>query len=606
MVETPARGGSDRGLGAEGDTDAGGTQHRHVVGAVADGDGLCRWNAAFGGECHQGLALGLSGYDRRQHPAGDKAANNLQPIGDDTVEAQFGRNPLGEDREPAADERGRGAVAAHCRDQFARSRHQTNPSRGLVEDAGLDPGQQRGASLERSDKVDLRIHRLAGDLGDMRANAEDHCQFVEHFVFDNRRLEIGDEQPLAPLRRRLDQDIDRGDGDDGAHGFDDRRRIQRIENEIAGLVRRKPDGLGFDRQRFGDRRSEAGKTEAGSAGDQGEDDAHMRSSYALKRMNNKRLAADHALAPAVIVIAGPTASGKSALASALAEAFTGTVINADSLQCYRDLKILSARPDAADCARVPHRLYGFLDAAERGSVGSWRVRALTEVTTAAKDGRLPIIVGGTGLYLRALTQGLATFPEIPEAVRQKALMLHRTLGGAAFRGHLAGLDADSARRLQAGDTQRLVRAYEVVRATGIPIGAWRCRPQEPAPYRFATVLLMPPRDRLYAACDARFAAMIERGALDEAATLAARGLDPDLPAMKAVGLPELMRHLRGEVSVTEAVANARRATRRYAKRQMTWFRHQMAPDVILDEQFSESLLRRSRQFIDEFLLTGRE
>ena len=606
MVETPARGGSDCGLGAEGDADAGGTQHRHVVGAVADGDGLRRWNAALGGECQQGLALGLTGYDRRQHPAGDAAADNLQPIGDDAVEAEFGRNPLGEDREPAADERGRGAVAAHRRDQFARSRHQTNPSGGLIENAGLDPGQQRDASLERGDKVDLCIHRLAGDLGNMRANAEDQGQFVEHLVFDNRRFEIGNEEPLAPLRRRLDQDIDRGADDDGAHGFDDRRRVQRIENKIAGLVRRKPDGLGFDRKRLGDRRGEVGKTGASCAGDQSEDDAHMRSSYALKRMNNKRLAADRALRPAIIVIAGPTASGKSTLALALAEAFTGTVINADALQCYRDLEILTARPDAADCARVPHRLYGFLDAAERGSVGDWRTRALAEMAAAPEEGRLPIVVGGTGLYLRTLALGLAPFPEIPETIRQKALALHRTLGGAAFREHLAGLDADSARRLHAGDTQRLVRAYEVVRATGIPIGAWRCRPQEPAPYRFATVLLMPPRERLYAACDARLSAMIKRGALDEAAALAARELDPALPAMKAVGLPELMRHLRGEAPLTEAVAEAQRATRRYAKRQMTWFRHQMAPDLILDEQFSASLLHRSRQFINQFLLTGPE
>ena len=268
--------------------------------------------------------------------------------------------------------------------------------------------------------------------------------------------------------------------------------------------------------------------------------------------------------------------------------------------------ILTARPDAANCARVPHRLYGFLDAAERGSVGSWRALALAEMERATTAGRLPIVVGGTGLYLRALALGLAPVPDIPQAVRQKALALHRALGGAAFREQLARLDADSARRLHAADSQRLVRAYEVVRATGIPIGAWRCQRHVQAAYRFTTVLLMPPRDRLYAACDARFAAMIERGALAEAAALAGRGLDPGLPAMKAVGLPELIRHLRGEIPLAEAVAAAQRATRRYAKRQMTWFRHQIAPDLILDEQFSQSLLHRSRQFIDEFLLTGRE
>jgi tRNA dimethylallyltransferase len=327
-------------------------------------------------------------------------------------------------------------------------------------------------------------------------------------------------------------------------------------------------------------------------------------SYPLKRTGDKRPDANCEPAPPVLVITGPTASGKSALALDLAAGAGGTVINADSLQCYRDLEILTARPQPSALARAPHRLYGFLDAAERGSAGSWRERALAEIVVATKAGRLPIVVGGTGLYIRALTDGLAPFPEIPEEARQEAAALHRTLGGAAFREHLAGLDPDAARRLCAGDTQRLVRAYAVVRATGVPIGAWRARPHPAAPYRFATILLMPPRERLYAACDARFAAMIERGALTEAAALAGRGLDPGLPAMKAVGLPELIGHLRSEMPLTEAVAAAQRATRRYAKRQMTWFRYQSRPDLIIVEQLSQSLLRRSRQFIDEFLLTG--
>jgi tRNA dimethylallyltransferase len=270
------------------------------------------------------------------------------------------------------------------------------------------------------------------------------------------------------------------------------------------------------------------------------------------------------------------------------------------------LKVLTARPGRTNCARIPHRLYGFLDAAKRGSVGGWRALALAEMERAATAGRLPIVVGGTGLYLRALALGLAPFPDIPQAVRQNALALHRALGGAAFREQLARLDADSARRLHAGDTQRLVRAYEVVCATGIPIGTWRCQRHAPATYRFTTVLLMPPRELLYAACEARFGTMIERGALAEAAALMGRGLDPDLPAMKAVGLPELMRHLRGEITIAEAVTAAQRATRRYAKRQMTWFRHQITPDLIFDEQLSQSLLHRSRQFIDEFLLTDWE
>jgi tRNA dimethylallyltransferase len=307
----------------------------------------------------------------------------------------------------------------------------------------------------------------------------------------------------------------------------------------------------------------------------------------------------------VILIAGPTASGKSTLALALAAALRGTIINADSLQTYRDLRILSARPDDAAMAQAPHRLYGYLDAAERGSVERWRALALSEIAAAHAAGRLPIVGGGTGLYLRALQHGLAAIPPIPTAIRAEAAELYKTLGGAAFRERLSVLDPAGAARLPPGDRQRLMRTFEVVRATGVPLGDWQARAVATSPYRFASVLLAPPREALYAACDARLRAMIEQGGLEEAAVLAARGLDPELPAMKAVGLPELLLHLRGEITLDEAVAAAQRATRRYAKRQVTWFRHQMVPDLVLNEKFSESLLRCSRHFIDQFLLTGK-
>jgi tRNA dimethylallyltransferase len=309
--------------------------------------------------------------------------------------------------------------------------------------------------------------------------------------------------------------------------------------------------------------------------------------------------------PPVILIAGPTASGKSALALELAAAFDGTIINADSLQVYRDLPILTARPEAAVMAVALHRLYGFLDAAERGSVGRWRVMALSEIDAAHTAGRLPIVVGGTGLYLRALQHGLASIPPIPAVIGGEAAELYERLGGAAFRERLAVLDPVAAGRLPAGDRQRLLRAWEVVRATGTPLSEWQAGTAAASPYRFASLLLAPPREALNSACDARFLGMIAKGALDEAAALGARGLSPDLPAMKAVGVRELLRHLRGEIARDEAVAAATRATRRYAKRQMTWFRHQMVPDLVLREQFSESLLHCSRHFIHNFLLTGR-
>jgi tRNA dimethylallyltransferase len=305
-----------------------------------------------------------------------------------------------------------------------------------------------------------------------------------------------------------------------------------------------------------------------------------------------------------IIIAGPTASGKSALALPLAERYGGTIINADALQCYRDLRVLAARPGAMAEARAPHRLYGFLDAAERGSAARWRALALAEIAASLNADRLPIVVGGTGLYLRALMQGLAPVPDIPSAIRAQAIALYDRLGGDQFREELAQLDPIAAARFPAGDRTRLTRAYEVVRATGRTIAAWQDQSASSTPYRFATILLAPPRPVLYAACDARFAAMIDAGGLDEAATLLARGLSPDLPAMKAVGLPELFSLLRGEVSLDTAIAAAQMATRRYAKRQTTWFRHQLSADLICIEQYSESFCRLARHFIDDFLLTG--
>ncbi len=611
MVETPARGGGDRRLGAKGDAEPGGLQHGEVVGPVADRDRLGRCDALGHGERGERVPLAGAGDDRRHHLAGQTAGGDLQPIGDDVVEAERARHSLGKDREPAGDECCCRTGPAHRGDQGCGSGGQANPRRRLVENAGLDPGQQRDAGLKRGGKVDFAIHRPPGDRGNPRAEPEDQRQLIEHLVFDDRRFEVGDEQLLAPARRRLNQDVDPAGTDDGTRaGGESRGILPRVEDQFAGFVRREPDRRGRDRQRHGDRGGVVPQAAIASGADQGEGNAHQGTSYAPRPSGDKRRDADLAKAwspmPPVVVIAGPTASGKSVLAVELAADLGATVINADALQCYRDLQILTARPDRVAIERAPHRLYGVLDAAERGSVGNWRGRAVAEIAAAAQSGRLALVVGGTGLYIRALTHGLAPFPVIPEPVRAQAQALYRRLGGAAFRRRLAELDPVAAERLPAGDSQRLVRAYAMVHATGRPIGAWRARPHAPLACRIATILLMPPRERLYAACDARFAAMIDAGALAEAAALMARELASDLPALKALGLPELMRHLRGETSLAEAVAAAQRATRHYAKRQTTWFRHQLAADLILDEQFSESLLRRSRQFIREFLLTGPE
>jgi len=234
---------------------------------------------------------------------------------------------------------------------------------------------------------------------------------------------------------------------------------------------------------------------------------------------------------------------------------------------------------------------------DRGEGQHWNIAPGNLYSTPQKIKLGP----ATGPIAIVLDQAI---PPIPPEVRAKAAALYGELGGERFRAELARLDPESAALLPSGDRQRLIRAFEIVRATGIPIGAWQRRKPDQAPYRFASILLMPPREALYAACDARFLRMIEAGALGEAAALAARALAPDLPAMKGVGVPELLRHLRGDISLDEAIALAMRETRRYAKRQTTWFRHQMAAGLRLNEQYSESLLRCSCHFVDQLLLTG--
>jgi tRNA dimethylallyltransferase len=277
-----------------------------------------------------------------------------------------------------------------------------------------------------------------------------------------------------------------------------------------------------------------------------------------------------------VILYGPTAGGKSALAIELAARLDGVIINADSLQLYAELEILTARPDAEALRQAPHRLYGTLPAAEAGSAARWRDWALAEIATALDAGKLPIVTGGTGLYLTALVQGLSPLPSADEAARAEATALYARLGGAAFRAALGKRDPAAAARLEPGDRQRLIRAWEVLEATGIALSDWQARPREPGhDLDFRMIGLLPPREDLYARIDGRFLGMIARGALDEARRFAELGLARTLPANRALGLPELRSHLAGEIGLDRAIAAAQQASRNYAKRQMTWFRHQM-------------------------------
>ncbi|MEP2830537.1 tRNA (adenosine(37)-N6)-dimethylallyltransferase MiaA [Parvibaculum sp.] len=304
-----------------------------------------------------------------------------------------------------------------------------------------------------------------------------------------------------------------------------------------------------------------------------------------------------------VLIAGPTASGKSALALLLAEKLGGEVVNADSMQVYREMRVLTARPSEAEEARVPHHLYGVVAAGQPLSAGRWAARAAQAMQEIAARGRLPILVGGTGLYFRALVEGLSPIPQIPADIREAA---RADVAEAGPHAHalLAEADPVLAETIRPSDKQRIARGIEVFRATGRPLSAWQKEPPVPlVTGDFARIVLTPERQWLRERIDRRFDLMLAEGALEEARGMAALDLDPALPAMKALGLRPLIRHLAGEISLAEASEAGKRESRAYAKRQETWFRTQMISWNAFFAQDSESLAAETLSFIDDLGLT---
>jgi tRNA dimethylallyltransferase len=314
--------------------------------------------------------------------------------------------------------------------------------------------------------------------------------------------------------------------------------------------------------------------------------------------------------PRALLVAGPTASGKSALAIAIAERFDGTIINTDSMQVYRELRVLTARPTAGEEARVPHRLYGVRPAAEAGSVAWWRDQALAAMDEARSAGRLPILTGGSGMYFAALTGGLADIPDPGQDARDEARRLLAEHGPAALHASLAHVDPATAARLKPEDSQRIARAWEVWRGTGLGLAAWQNRRSAPAPWRFSAILLDPPRDTLRAAIASRFDTMMRMGALDEVRALMALDLDPALPAMRAHGVPELSAYLRGGMSLQEAGHRTELVTGQYTKRQATWFRHhELAPQTrtnTINARFNDLAQFSERERVDLFTFIENE
>jgi tRNA dimethylallyltransferase len=293
----------------------------------------------------------------------------------------------------------------------------------------------------------------------------------------------------------------------------------------------------------------------------------------------------------VLVIGGPTASGKSGLALAAAAALSGVVINGDAMQVYDGLPLLTAQPAAADVTLAPHRLYGVLPPTEVCSAARWRDMALAEIEKALAENKFPIIVGGTGFYLKTLLKGISPIPDIPHEFRHRISLLQKEMGNPRFHAELAKRDPVMASRLHPFNTQRLIRAWEVLEATGKSLAEWQALPPVPPPanLRFLMVTLLPPREKLYAACNGRFAQMLDHGALEEAKKFKEQNL-PDAALSKALGYPELAAHLDGRTTLEEAITAAQQSTRHYAKRQVTWFRHQIKADHLLEAPESQKLL----------------
>jgi len=282
--------------------------------------------------------------------------------------------------------------------------------------------------------------------------------------------------------------------------------------------------------------------------------------------------------PLITLIAGPTASGKSRLALEMAARTGAVIVNADSQQLYADLRVMSARPSEADEAAAEHRLYGVADAGDAWSVGRWSRAVLPIVAKQVDRGQPVLLVGGTGLYFAALTKGLADIPEIPIEVRDVAAVAFDADGETAFRRRLSEVDAIAERRIETGDRQRLTRAWAVANCTGRSLSDWTAGTVPLlVPGCWVGLVVEPAREALYARCDARVSQMVTDGALDEVRALFVRGLDPALPAMKAVGVREFAAHLTGGMTLEAAIDATRQATRNYAKRQLTWFRNQ-TPD----------------------------
>ncbi len=567
-------------LGMECDAQPRFAQHGKVVCPIAHGHRLSNMQPMCQRQPAQVRKLCVGAKDRLPDLAGQVVALDHQGIGVLFVKSTLFRHAGGKEREPARYQRRVRAMPVHRAHQFPRTGIETYVLPCRLQQSGGHAAQQPDAFTQRGLKIHFPVHGLARDLGNAFTDTRMPCEVIQRFAIDDGAVHVRNQQPLAPSM---------GGNDDGVEGA--ARKFLAQGGNMRHVARAGRGARDLDRFAC---RQDGGGSPPGHVACSGNVRRAERCGVAMRdkdedvgrggggfshdvracgRDEIMTQGTETGLRPAVIV-AGPTCSGKSALALALARVIGGTIINTDSMQVYRELRILTARPTVAEEALLPHRLYGVLPAAQAGSVAWWREQALHAADEAWRAGRIPIFCGGTGMYFRALTDGLADIPDPPPEIRAEARAAVLAEGGPAIHARLMAVDPETASALRPGDTQRIARAWEVWRATGRGLSWWRTESVlPPLSARFVSVRLSPPRDLLRQAIAARFVAMMENGAVEEVRALLSCDLSPTLPAMRAHGVPELAAMLRGEMSRQDAITRAVQVTAQYTKRQSTWFAH---------------------------------
>lgn len=585
MVHARLGGGGHRRLGVKSNAEPGFLQHGEIVGSVADRQRLVGREAMGGGQFLERGELGRLAENGFGHAAGQAAVLDFQNIGAAFVEADGLADGRGEQGEAAGDQGGIGPMRAHGLHQRPSAGSQGDALFDrLVHHAGVEPGKQGDALAQRRLEGDLAAHGAFGDFRHHVLEPDEIGQFIDAFLADHGRIHIGEQQLLAPPFQRLDENIDRRGakakpqhGRRGAAvGRVGERAVVAIamggagcERNIGGLAGRESQGRARAGQALGGGGEEIGRQDfsAGRADQSGDMGHQVLNARNVKIRKNVR----------AILLAGPTASGKSARAVDLAREENGVVINADSMAVYRDLATLSARPSPEEMGEVPHLLFGHVGAECNYSVGLWLADARAALIEAERMEKLPIFVGGTGMYFKALLHGLSSIPAVPAEVRARVRAQAQGVAAEELHARLRARDPGTAAKLRPSDPQRILRALEIFEATGAPLASFHGA-REGALLdagQCQCLFLAPEREKLYARIDARFDRMMAQGALEEVRRLLARGLDPALPAMRAVGVPGLSAFLRGEMSLEAAVEKGKRDSRQYARRQFTFARTQL-------------------------------